>query len=87
MRLRAADFPQLAIDNAGVNILNYHSMNMFAYVDPSVMSYTVQAIAGVAIALGVVFGVVWRRLKKGASKALGRDENAGKEVEDEIVRK
>ena len=62
-------------------------MNMFAYVDPSVMSYTVQAIAGVAIALGVVFGVVWRRLKKGASKALGRDENAGKEVEDEIVRK
>ena len=62
-------------------------MNMFAYVDPSVMSYTVQAIAGVAIALGVVFGVVWRRLKKGASKALGRDENAGKEIEDEIVRK
>ena len=62
-------------------------MNMFAYVDPSVMSYTVQAIAGVAIALGVVFGVVWRRLKKGASKALGRDENAGKEVEDEIVRR
>ena len=51
------------------------------------MSYTVQAVAGVAIALGVVFGVVWRRIKKGASKALGRDENAGKEIEDEIVRK
>ena len=62
-------------------------MNMFAYVDPSVMSYTVQAIAAVAIALGVVFGVVWRRIKKGASKVLGRDENAGKEFEDEIVRK
>lgn len=57
---------------------------MFAYVDPSVMSYTVQAIAGVAIALGVVFGVVWRRIKKGANKALGRDENAGKEVEEEV---
>ncbi len=51
------------------------------------MSYTVQAIAGVAIALGVVFGVFWRKLKKGANKALGRDENAGKEIEDEIVRK
>ena len=51
------------------------------------MSYTVQAIAGVAIALGVVFGVVWRKVKRGASKALGRDENAGKEVEDEIVRR
>ena len=56
----------------------------FAYIDPSVMSYTVQAIAGVAIALGVVFGVVWRKIKKGASKALGRDENAGKEVEEDI---
>ena len=55
-----------------------------AYVDPSVMSYTVQAIAGVAIALGVVFGVVWRRVKKGANKVLKRDENAGKEVEDEV---
>ncbi len=62
-------------------------MNMFAYVDPSVMSYTVQAVAGVAIALGVVFGVVWRRVKRGASKALGRDENAGKEIEDEVERR
>ena len=59
---------------------------LIAYVDPSVMSYTVQAIAGVAIALGVVFGVVWRKVKRGASKALGRDENSGKEVEDEIER-
>ena len=60
---------------------------LIGYVDPSVMSYTVQAIAGVAIALGVVFGVVWRKVKRGANKALGRDENAGKEVEEEIVRK
>ena len=57
---------------------------MFAYVDPSVMSYTVQAIAGVAIAFGVVFGVIWRKIKKGANKALRRDENAGKEVEDDV---
>ena len=57
---------------------------ILAYVDPSVMSYTVQAIAGVAIALGVVFGVIWRRVKKGASKVLGRDENAGKEIEEEV---
>lgn len=57
---------------------------ILAYVDPSVMSYTVQAIAGVAIALGVVFGVVWRKVKRGANKVLKRDENAGKEVEDEV---
>ena len=60
---------------------------MLSYVDPSVMSYTIQALAGVAIALGVVFGVVWRRVKRGANKALGRNENSGKEIEDEIVRK
>lgn len=58
-----------------------------AYIDPSVMSYTVQAIAGVAIALGVVFGVVWRKIKKGTNKVLRRDENSGKEVEDDIVEK
>ena len=57
---------------------------MFAYIDPSVMSYTVQAIAGVAIALGVVFGVVWRKIKKGTNKVLRRDENSGKGVEEEI---
>ena len=57
---------------------------MFAYIDPSVMSYTVQAIAGVAIALGVVLGVFWRKVKKGTNKVLRRDENSGKEVEEEI---
>ena len=60
---------------------------MLSYVDPSVMSYTIQALAGVSIALGVVFGVVWRKVKRGANKALGRNEDAGKEIEDEIVRK
>ena len=58
-----------------------------AYIDPSVMSYTVQAIAGVAIALGVVFGVLWRKIKKGTNKVLRRDEKAGKEVEDDIAEK
>ena len=63
-------------------------MNMpLAYIDPSVMSYTVQAIAAVAIALGVVFGVIWRKIKKGTNKVLRRDENAGKEVEDDIAEK
>jgi hypothetical protein len=58
-----------------------------AYIDPSVMSYTVQAVAGVIIALSVVLGVVWRRFKKGANKVLGRDENAGKEIEDDVAEK
>ena len=60
---------------------------MLSYVDPSVMSYTFQAIAGVVIALGVVVGVVWRKVKKGANKALGRDEDTGKEIEEEVKAK
>ena len=57
---------------------------LLAYIDPSVMSYTVQAIAGVAIALGVVFGVIWRKVKRGANKVLKRDEDAGKETEEDV---
>jgi len=56
----------------------------FAYVDPSVMSYAVQAVAGVVIACSVVFGVVWRKVKRNAQKALHIDENSGKEVEADL---
>ena len=59
---------------------------IFAYVDPSVMSYTIQAIAGLAIALGVVFGVFWRRVKRLVCRLLGRDENADKEREPPAMR-
>ena len=60
---------------------------IFAYFDPSIMSYVVQAVAGVAIVLGVIVGVVWRKVRRGTNRVLGRDENAGKEVEDRIVRR
>ena len=60
---------------------------IFAYFDPSIMSYAVQAVAGVAIVLGVIVGVVWRKVRRGTNRVLGRDENAGKEVEDRIVRR
>ena len=60
---------------------------IFAYFDPSIMSYVVQAVAGVAIVLGVIVGVVWRKVRRGTNRVLGRDENAGKEVEARIVRR
>ena len=56
-----------------------------AYLDPSVMTYTVQIIAGVVIAVSAVVGILWRRAKKKVQNKLGIDENAKKEVEDEIV--
>jgi len=56
------------------------------YIDPSVMTYTIQAIAGVVIAIGATVGILWRKSKKKVSNKLGIDENKNKEVEtDEIV--
>ena len=58
----------------------------FAYVDPSVMTYTIQALAGVAVALSAVFGVMWRRARKKVLQLLNIDENHGKTVEGDVRR-
>ena len=56
------------------------------YIDPSVMTYAIQAIAGVAIAIGAFITVYYRKAKKKINNKLGIDENKNKEVEsDEIV--
>lgn len=57
----------------------------FAYIDPSVMTYTIQAVAGVVISIGAVLGIVWRRARKKAKQVLNIDENAKKEVEEDVV--
>ena len=57
----------------------------YAYLDPSVMTYTVQIVAGVVIAVGTVIGILWRRAKKTVQNKLGIDENAKKEVEEDVV--
>jgi len=61
------------------------SINASAYLDPSVMTYTIQVVAGVVVAVGAVIGVYWRRAKKKVQDKLGIDENAKKEIEDEVV--
>ena len=38
--------------------------NAMAYIDPSVRTYLIQAIAGVVIAVGAVVGIYWRKAKK-----------------------
>ena len=56
------------------------------YLDPSVMTYAIQAIAGVVIAIGAVAGIYWRKAKKKVSDKLSIDENKNKEVEgDDII--
>ena len=61
-------------------------VNARAYIDPSVTTYLIQAIAGIVIAAGAAFGIYFRRAKKKMSEKLGIDENRNKEVEsDEII--
>ena len=56
-----------------------------AYLDPSVMTYAIQAIAGVIIAVGAAVGIYWRKAKKKINNKLGVDENRHKEVESDDI--
>lgn len=55
-----------------------------AYLDPAVASFGIQVIAGVAVAVGAVVGIVWRRAKKKVQDKLGIDEKSKKEVEEDV---
>jgi len=55
-----------------------------AYIDPSVTTYLVQAIAGVAIAVGAVFTLYWRKARKKIREKVGVGEGAKQEVEAEV---
>lgn len=70
----------------GICSMLLFGVNGNAYIDPSVMTYLIQAIAGIVIAVGAVAGIYFRRAKKKLNDKLGIDENRNKEVEtDEII--
>ena len=56
----------------------------FLYVDPSVVTYGIQAIAGIAIAVGAVVAIAWRKAKKKVSEKLNLEEHSKKETDAEI---
>lgn len=56
----------------------------FAYIDPSVTTYAIQAIAGVAVAAGAFFATYGRRMKKSWLKTLDIDENDEKIQEEPL---
>ncbi|MBS1371368.1 MAG: hypothetical protein HPZ91_15585 [Lentisphaeria bacterium] len=66
-------------------LLAFLPFRAHAYVDPSVMSYTVQAVAGALIGLGAVAGIVWRMVKKRAQPVLDLDARRRKETEADVV--
>lgn len=70
----------------GITMINLLNVNVAGYIDPSVMTYAIQAIAGVVIAVGAFLGIYFRKAKKKLNNKLGIDENRNKEVEsDEII--
>lgn len=56
-----------------------------AYIDPSVMTYMIQVVAGIAVAVGAVAGIYIRRIKRELSQKFGIDENKNKEVESDDI--
>ena len=67
-------------------MLTLLNLNVAGDIDPSVMTYAIQAIAGVIIAVGAFLGIYLRKAKKKLNNKLGIDENRNKEVEtDDIV--
>ena len=55
-----------------------------AYIDPSTTTYIIQAVAGIAVAVGAFFMIYWRKAKRKIADKLHIDTDANKEVEDEI---
>lgn len=70
----------------GISGMLFFGRDVNAYIDPSVMTYVIQAIAGVAVAAGAGLGIYIRKARKKVNDKLGIDENKNKEVEsDEII--
>lgn len=67
------------------------SMVMFgingnAYIDPSVTTYVIQAVAGIVVAIGAVAGIYLRKAKKKVQDKLGLEETKEQESDDIIVK-
>jgi hypothetical protein len=57
----------------------------FLYIDPAPTTALLSSITAIVVACGATFIILWRKLKKGVKKTLHIDENANKDVEDELV--
>lgn len=62
-----------------------NELNIFGYIDPSVMTYAIQAGAGIVIAVGAFVGLYFRKAKKKVGKKLNINENKNKEVESDDI--
>jgi energy-converting hydrogenase Eha subunit C len=75
----------IGLVNLGLVCMLAFGVNAQAYIDPSVATYAIQAVAGIVIAVGAAVGIYFRRAKKKMSEKLGIDENRNKEVESDDI--
>ena len=64
-----------------LNTLNYNAL----YLDTSVVTILITSISGVAVAIGAAVVIFFRKAKKKVAKTFHIDENAGKEVEGDVL--
>ncbi len=74
----------IGVGSFGIAMLLFGE-NGNSYIDPSVMTYVIQAVAGVIIAIGAAVGIYFRKAKKKINDKLGVDENKNKEVESDEI--
>lgn len=78
----------IILGSIGAVSMLFFGLNGQAYLDPSVTTYIIQAVAGIIVTVGAVVGIFFRRAKKKMQDKLGIDENRNKEVEsDDILNK
>ena len=63
-------------------MMNFANM---LYIDPSTVSVLAVSVGSIAIAVATTFVIWWRKAKKKVAKTLHIDENANKEVEEELI--
>lgn len=85
MKERESNMKKLEIIGTTICVSILLMQNASAYLDPSVMTYTVQVVAGVVVAAGAVIGIYWRKAKRKVQNKLGIDEDTKKEREEDII--
>ena len=60
------------------------TQNCYAYIDPAATSYIIQIVAGIIVALGAVFGVMWSKIKRFFKKKDKEDTNDIAMYEDSV---
>ena len=55
------------------------------YIDPAATTALISSITAIVVALAAVAIIAWRKVKKGVAKTFHIDENAHKDVEDDLV--